>query len=223
MSGSFRTILNKVRGRPDDNQATAAKRLPGPAGIALVGHREFVGGMWDELGRLQFDFLVSQGLQPSNVLVDIACGSLRAGVHLIPYLDDGNYLGIDKHDELVQSGLTEELPPGLEEAKHPEFVSSGTFEFDRFSKVADWALAQSLFSHLRPDLTRLCFANLNVWAAPGCRFFATFVEASSTVQTKHAVTVTEMEEFGAESGWSFRYIGEWGHPRQQVMTEYRKS
>ena len=43
MSGSLRTILNKVRGRPDDNQATAAKRLPGPAGIALVGHREFVG------------------------------------------------------------------------------------------------------------------------------------------------------------------------------------
>jgi len=27
-------------------------------------HRELVGGLWDEVGRLQLDFLVREGLQP---------------------------------------------------------------------------------------------------------------------------------------------------------------
>lgn len=180
---------------------------------------------------MQFDFLVGQGLEPSDVLVDIACGSLRAGVHLIPYLDDGNYLGIEKESLLIEHGRGEELPDGLEQAKRPEFVVSDSFEFARFSKPADWAIAQSLFSHLARDPIRLCFANLHAWAAPGCRFFATYLESDrdqrnpsrSHAQLGFRYTRSEMESFGARSGWSFRYIGDWGHPRGQVITEYRKA
>ena len=50
-------------------------------GVRRLGHRAFVGGdgdLWDRIGRLQFDFLVSQGLRPEHVLLDFACGSLRA-------------------------------------------------------------------------------------------------------------------------------------------------
>lgn len=28
------------------------------------GHKVFVGGMWDEIGQLQFDYLVREGLKP---------------------------------------------------------------------------------------------------------------------------------------------------------------
>ena len=42
-----------------------------------VGHREFVGGHWDQIGELQFGFLIRQGLKPGHVFLDIACGSLR--------------------------------------------------------------------------------------------------------------------------------------------------
>jgi len=113
----------------------------GPAGIAALGHRAYVGGLWDEIGKLQFEFLVSQGLAPHHVLLDIACGSLRGGVHFIPYLEPGNYLGIDKEAELIQLGRREELPAGLEDERRPEFVVSGSFEFDLFTKRPDYALA----------------------------------------------------------------------------------
>jgi hypothetical protein len=43
-------------------------------------HRAVVGGMWDELGALQLDFLRARGLRPDSRLLDIGCGSLRLGV-----------------------------------------------------------------------------------------------------------------------------------------------
>ena len=121
----------------------------GERGIAAVGHRGYVGGMWDEIGTLQFGFMKAQGLQPHHVLLDIACGSLRGGVHFIPYLDRGNYLGIEKEAGLVRLGLDQELDPSVRSAKAPEFVISDSFEFVRFSRRPGFALAQSLFTHLR--------------------------------------------------------------------------
>ena len=34
-------------------------------------------------------------------------------------------------------------------------------------------------------------------------------------------TQEEMRAFGELSGWDFRYVGDWGHPRDQKITEYR--
>src|ERR1700678_1283527 len=62
-----RTIHRKL-GRPD-----------GALGLNLLGHREYVGGLWEVIGKLQFDFLISRGLKPEHVFLDIACGPLRGG------------------------------------------------------------------------------------------------------------------------------------------------
>ena len=72
-------------------RARTSRRLPeGPEGIRALGHRRYVGGHWEALGALQLDLLRREGLRPSHRLVDVACGALRAGVHLIPWLDAGN-------------------------------------------------------------------------------------------------------------------------------------
>jgi len=68
----------------------------GDKGIAKIGHRQYIGGNWEEIGSLQFDFLLSRGLQPDSYLLDIACGSLRLSVKAIPYLEESHYLGIEK-------------------------------------------------------------------------------------------------------------------------------
>lgn len=39
--------------------------------------REKVGGLWEQLGSLQFEYLVRNGLEPHHFLLDIGCGSLR--------------------------------------------------------------------------------------------------------------------------------------------------
>jgi SAM-dependent methyltransferase len=198
--------------------------------LSQTGHREFVGGLWDELGQLQFHFLVKEGLRPDHVFLDIACGSLRAGRLLIPYLDPGNYLGIDKHAVLIEAGKTKEIESDVLEAKHPEFVVSDCFSFENFSKQPDFCLAQSLFTHLRKREIDLCFSRLSSFVKPGCRFYATFLETSVPIPqlaSSHSnrgffYTRRTMEGFGRQSGWDTRYIGHWNHPRGQMMIEYIK-
>jgi len=159
------------------------------AGIHEFGHRRFVGGndqYWDGLSQLQFDLLVSKGLTPQDSFLDVACGSLRAGSRLIPYLDPGRYVGVDKHIELIIYGVACEIGIDAFREKRPHFIVSGG------------------------------------------RFFATFFEASVVRQnpdSSHShdhfeFTRREMETLGIETGWAPQYIGEWSHPRGQMLMEY---
>ena len=34
---------------------------------------------WEEVGRAQFDYLRKEGLQPQHYMLDVPCGSFRAG------------------------------------------------------------------------------------------------------------------------------------------------
>lgn len=181
------------------------------------------------MGRLQFDFMVAQGLKPPDVLLDIGCGSLRGGVHFIAYLDAGNYLGMDKEQELIDLGVEHELGDDVSRARRPELVASDSFEFERFTKRPTFALAQSLFTHLTWEHVDLCLAKLHAFVPERCRFFATFLErgpsAPANPRTDHdhslfSYTRDEMRAFADAHDWRFRYIGDWRHPRGQVIVEY---
>ena len=205
-----------------------AMRLPeGYAGVRLLGHRRYVGGRWDEIGALQLRFMREQGLEPSHVFLDVACGALRGGVHFIRYLDSGHYLGIEKEESLVVAALARELPPELVREKRPALIVSGGFEFDRFGKVPHFALANSLFTHLREPDIRLCLEGLRAFVPSGHVFFATFFPGApdENPDRSHALghfryPVEQMERIGRESGWVPRYLGDWGHPRAQMMMRY---
>jgi len=201
------------------------------AGSEIVdgdGHRAYVGGLWEALGTLQFRFMVEQGLEPQHVLVDVACGSLRGGVRFVPYLEPGNYLGIDMQSRLIEAGISKELGPKLCALKKPEFVVSDGFDFERFSRAPDFAIAQSLFSHLTAQDISLCLQKLRAVAKPNTRFYASFFEterpsnnpAKSDPRGKFLYSRDQMAQFGAAHGWRSRYIGDWDHPRKQRMFEY---
>jgi SAM-dependent methyltransferase len=218
-------VLRRFRGL---RRFGATPRLipEGAAGVMVIGHRDYVGGMWEEMGQLQFDFLLSRGLQPRHVLLDIACGSLRAGVHFIRYLDRGNYLGIDKEKVLIQRALSKELPREVREEKCPEFVTSDAFEFERFSRRPDFSLAQSLFTHLNPGDVERCLVNLRAFVAPQHQLYATFAPGANSDESRsHArgsfyYSSDELAAIGERTGWRCDYIGDWGHPRKQVMMQF---
>ena len=65
---------------------------------------------WLRRGNLQFDYLIGQGLQPGDRLLEIGCGDLAAGHLFIDYLSTGNYYGIDLSPDAVigaQQTITE--------------------------------------------------------------------------------------------------------------------
>jgi hypothetical protein len=201
----------------------------GLAGIKKLGHREYVGGSWELMQDLQFNFLISHGLQPHHHLWDIACGSLRAGVPLILYLEPGHYHGIDQHRALIDMGLTYELSRADYEQKQPEFIVSDVFEFEQFTAAPDYALAQSLFTHLPPRLILMCLRNLRRRAHQNTIFFASFFVTSKPRINQNEphdhgafwYTAEQMRAFGAETGWLAGYLGNWNHPtKEQVMMTF---
>lgn len=198
-----------------------------------IGHRNFIGGSgdyWDIIGKLQFDLLVSKGLSPHHVLLDIGCGSLRGGTRLIDYLQPEKYIAVDKHIELIIYGVAEELGIATFRAKRPRFVVTSSFEFDTFSEAPQFAIAQSLFSHFSTDDVRACLAALRRVAAPECRFFATFFERTQNEKRENpshshsrlyfSHTRDEMESIGSSAGWKTAYIDDWSHPRGQRLIEF---
>jgi|RhiMetdeSRZDD1v2_1073273.scaffolds.fasta_scaffold475317_2 hypothetical protein len=213
------------------NTITGHRRPLKPQGeeaLEKLGHRHYVGGMWEEIGRLQFDFLVQQGLKPSHCLLDIGCGSFRGGIHFINYLEAGNYLGIEKEKALIDLGIEKELGNTAYERKKPELVVSENFSFERFSKKPQFSVAQSLFTHLNAQDICLCLKQLRRFVESDHFLFATFLEGRSSrnPETSHSLvafryTKHEMTRFGESCGWKAIYIGNWNHPRDQMMMKYQ--
>lgn len=56
-------------------------------------HRQVIGGKWEEIGKLRFEFLKAQGLQPEHKFLDVGYGSLCGKIpsrsqHLISFVKD---------------------------------------------------------------------------------------------------------------------------------------
>jgi SAM-dependent methyltransferase len=206
--------------------------------IAAGVHRKKVGRAWRYTARLQHDFLVAQGMTPTSNVLDVGCGALRAGILIAKYLEPGRYYGIDINESLIRAGLLHELPLAGLEGRVPagNLRATDRFECD-FGVAFDFAIAQSVFTHLPLNHIRLCLYQLSLVMAPGGRFFATFFEAPAktpydrTVQQAVRKTWPERDPYhyrradlawAAETvaDWNVRYIGDWGHRRGQRMIEY---
>jgi SAM-dependent methyltransferase len=147
--------------------------------------REAVGGKWNEVGPLQFDFLVKSGLQPHHRFLDIGCGTLRGGRHFIRYLDAGNYTGIDISagaiDYSRQLVAEEQLSPKRPRllVNRPKNLKLQGFAGGSF----DYVLAHSVFTHLQPECIEECLACVGRVMRPDARFFFTFYRALAPRQT----------------------------------------
>jgi SAM-dependent methyltransferase len=193
-------------------------------------HRRAVGGRWEELGRLQFDYVRSGGLEPQHYFLDLGCGSLRGGVHFIRYLEPGHYFGIDKNPERLEAGRRVELPRYRLEHKRPVLEVIDDFQVARLGQDFDYALAQSVFTHLSLELVGLCIRNVARALAPGGRFYATFLEGGSgstdVVDRSHLAFEKDpiyrhdpaaLRLLAEEAGLSAQHVSDWGHPRGQAM------
>ena len=200
-----------------------------------------IGGLWDDIGLLQFNFLTENGLQPQHKLLDIGCGSLRGGVLFVNYMNGGNYYGIDKQQFLLDAAVEVELPRyGLGE-KVVHLLNRDDFDFAVFGEEFDFALAQSVFSHLTWNSIQRCLVNVERVLRKDGRFYATFFEDKNgshrATPIHHTpgsiVTYPDKDPFHYEfdvfvelakrTSMEVKYIGQWGHPRNQNMMLFTKS
>lgn len=207
--------------------------------VAEGQHRALVGGIWDTLGQWQLRVLKQQGLAPHHHVLDVGCGSLRGGVHLVDYLEADHYAGVDAHQALLDAGYDVELADaGLQhKVDRSKLVETDRFDFSSLAPGYDVALAQSLFTHLDWNHIRLCLHNLVSVMRPGGRLFATYFEAPEELGLDRTIdrgegicTAFERNPYhyrfsdlaAAARGlpMSVARIGDVGHPRGQFMAEF---
>ena len=201
-------------------------------------HRLAVGGQWDEIGQLQFDFMVSQGLTPASTLLDVGCGALRGGVHFVRHLDDGNYYGIDINKSLLKAGEQELRSAGLSKRVHLQ--RTDCFDATGFGIRFDYGISVSVITHLGANHIIYCFLQMRRVMHEDSRFYFTFFEVpelpipDAYAQPRGGITtrfladpfhytLDQIEYCARSVGLAPRYIGDWGHPRNQQMLELRLS
>lgn len=197
------------------------------ADIDAGAHREFVGAMWDEIGELQFKFMVEYGLKPHHKLLDLGCGALRGGVHFVRYLDPGNYYGVDCNASLLEAGERELAKAGLADKSH-DLLLTRTFDLSApgFAGVEfDYALAFSLFTHLPPNWIIRCLKSTHLCMKQGALLYASVYLGDGNwgdfggIKDPYLYTMAELINLSAYSDFvGLRAFG-FGHPRGQVMWE----
>jgi SAM-dependent methyltransferase len=101
---------------------------------------------WHQRGAFQFFFLKRMGLQASSRLLDVGCGPIRAGSHLIPYLNEGNYCGADYNKYFIAAARRIVEDGGLL-GRRPLLEIIHNFDFSQIPVEFDFAIVFAVLNH----------------------------------------------------------------------------
>jgi SAM-dependent methyltransferase len=129
-------------------------------------HRQY-GRPWG-MGHYLFEFVRDAGLRPEHRLLDFGCGALRLGILAIPYLDAGNYFGVDSHLVSLEAAATYEVPVHRLEEKQPRLLWNDDFALTHFGMTFDYVVDVSSSSRVKePERLRRVFASFAEVLKPG--------------------------------------------------------
>lgn len=113
---------------------------------ALLAARNYVGT--NEIsGFLQYQILKREGCQPSSMVLEIGCGCLNLAGHLVRYLHDGHYVGVDPNPSLREESLKMPWLLELTTEKRSRFLSNDRFDGSDAGPLFDYVFAHSVLSH----------------------------------------------------------------------------
>jgi cyclopropane fatty-acyl-phospholipid synthase-like methyltransferase len=98
-------------------------------------------------GQVQFELLKREGCMPSSKVLEIGCGWLNAGTHIIEYLDKGNYVGIDPNEWLRDIAMKQNGVRQLINDKQARFLSVSDFDASTVGLKYDYIFANSVMTH----------------------------------------------------------------------------
>jgi SAM-dependent methyltransferase len=194
-----------------DNDFLAAYALHTEKRIRETSYKHAIGGgeNWEEHGDVQKQFLIKQGLLPHHRFLDIGCGTGRLARKLVPYLDAGNYVGLD-----ISAGALDVARKLANEEdwynRSPQFIlgdlpgDAGPFDF---------AWAFSVFIHLPLDIAGEVIRRVGLQLrTPASELLFSYVPneveyRSGLKQFKH--TLGNVKGLVAGAGLTFEEVKDW--------------
>jgi len=191
--------------------------------------------LWKMKQDFQINFLQSQGLQKTDKLLDIGCGTLRGGVPIIEFLNDKNYYGIEVREEVLAEGK-KELETYKLEHKNPNLISFDNFSDIELNEKMDVMFAFSVLIHLDDEIANNCFEFVSKYLSENGVFFANVnIESHQDGNWQGFPVVFRTlgfyEELARKNGLNLKTIGDLkdlGHDSgqeladKQIMLEIRK-
>lgn len=187
-------------------------------------YRGFVGPSekFDLISAVQFNLLTFLDLREDHYLLDIGCGSLRAGKLFIPFLLPGRYYGIEPEQWLIDEGIRNELGEDILGVKKPVFSNDKDFTLSAFDRKFDYILAHSIFSHAAERQISRCLSEARKVMKPTSLFIATFAKGDDDYSGDEWVypgfvmyTEDRMRTLFGEQGLASSILN-WPHPEFQV-------
>ncbi|MDT0557360.1 class I SAM-dependent methyltransferase [Ichthyenterobacterium sp. W332] len=134
---------------------------------SLVG----AGNLWKMKQQFQIDFLIKQGLNKSDILLDIGCGTLRGGLPMISFLDVSNYYGLEVRKHVLEEGK-KELKKQKLDYKMPNLISFIRFDEIKLDVKYDMIFAFSVLIHFNDQIANQCFNFVSKYLKSDGVFFA---------------------------------------------------
>ncbi|MGG6298287.1 class I SAM-dependent methyltransferase, partial [Leptolyngbya sp. AN02str] len=177
--------------------------------------------------------LKSAQAQHNRLLASLYKSALRGGIFFIQYLNPGCYCGLDINESLIEAGKLEVASANLEH-KQPLLIVDDQFNASKAGIQFDFAIAQSVFTHLFTNHITRCLIETKKVLKPNGKLYATFFEAPhaahlQSIQHQPGNVSThfdkdpfhqsfdEMQHLGQLAGFQVELVGDWGHPRAQRM------
>ena len=183
-------------------------------------YRAYVGppARYDLISAMVFNLLTCIGLRDTHRVLDIGCGSLRVGRLLIPYLNPGNYVGVEPNKHILQEGIEHEVGRDLVRIKRPVFSYGTSLQGFGQPLGLDYAFAQSVFSHASKRIVEGWIADVSRHMKDTGAFVANFTSGSADYEGEDWVypdcvrfRPETLGEIAERYGFKFEVLN-WYHP-----------
>lgn len=197
-------------------------------------HRRFVGPVqrWPHSADHQLWIVQQAGYTPESTVVDLGCGSLCAASRLIPWLNTGNYTGVDPRMDVVEEALVREDLTDVAEWRKASFVEGSAVDTPRLVEdgaiphAPDLILMHSIFSHMRRPLAVESLTAMREAFAPTSVVVATFLISHRDDSADGepwvypglvAYTLASVRQTAAQAGWRMKLTSAFdlGRPAQR--------
>lgn len=132
---------------------------------------------WESHGEMQLAFLKEEGLKPSHRLLEVGCGVGRAARRLVPYLDVGNYTGVDISQACLEHTRLLSITEGWTVRQPMLLLNADLDIYFVVEPYFDFAWAHSVFTHLPDRQIEVMIGNAAKALRPGGRFLFTYKHA----------------------------------------------
>lgn len=133
-------------------------------------HHRIYGRPW-AVGRGYFEFLIQQGVRPTDRFLDFGCGAGRLGIPMIRYLRPAHYFGIEAHRPSLEAFAEYEVPLHGMAYKAPRLLHDDTAHLAQFGTKFDVIVDLYVTHHLDLKLVQHIYQRFAEFLAPGGRVF----------------------------------------------------